>query len=280
MVYPWSNYNWDYAVFTDNNYNQKKTGISERPSLGALFSNINGMTKLNKGFTINSNPNSKSISAKSDLNQCDPTSSKYAGCTIINEIKSSIKKQKPPYNDPFFNRNLNGENSSSYFIRTSNCTKSNLNKEQCDKKGYQWVGNPLFLQTPEYLRPSTFISGNCYKPIYAFIKNRSGMSLGFGSLLKNKNLEIREIIANKLTKGFKGNIPSIMGDSLSLNPLLLNQVRQSKSTHDFEIMKCEPFVNCSRNSFFDNKNRSSSQLNIYLLLFLGFIILFTIYSFH
>lgn len=270
LVYPWSNYDWNYANYTDNNYNQDKTGISEAPTIGALFKNISGMTKINNGFIKTANPGKNAISGISDIDQCQKGSPTYKGCNIINNIKNSMRKQSPPYPDAFFKRSLIGENSSSYFIRTGNCEKSNLSEKECKSKKYSWVSNPLYKQIPDYLKPSGFLSGKCFKPKYTFIKNKPGLHLNFGKLLDDPELVNNEKVTNNLLKNYKGEIPSIISDVISLNPLLINEIMNDNSTQYFSSMKCEPFQNMYNKLVYNNNNY---YLYIYILIILCTIII-------
>ena len=182
LVYPWINYDWDYTTFVDNNYNKQVTGATDKPTLGGLFSNIDAMTTLANAYTFKANPNNSSRAAVSDLPQCNPNESNYQGCTIMNELRKS--NQTTPFPDSFFNKNLSGENSSSYFIRAGSCPKPDLNKEQCQAKGYSWIENPLYANSPVKLLPPEMISGSCFKPKYAYIKNTPGIELDFGDIAK------------------------------------------------------------------------------------------------
>ena len=114
----------------------------------------------NNGFIKTANPGKNAIAGISDIDQCQKGSPTYKGCNIINNIKDSMRKQSPPYPDAFFKRSLIGENSSSYFIRTGNCEKSNLNEKECKRKKYSWVSNPLYKQIPDYLNRLDFYQVN------------------------------------------------------------------------------------------------------------------------
>ena len=189
LVYPWVNYDWDYTTYVDRNYNKDKTGATDRASLGGLFDDMDAMAKLSDGYVFDANPGSHSKAGISDTPKCDPKKDGYQGCVIMNDIKRSIRDQPPPFPDRFFNKGINGHNSSSYFIKAGTCPKPSLSKRQCNAKGYTWVENPLFAETPSSLIPSDFISGSCFKPKYAYIKNTPGIELDFGDIADiNKSL--------------------------------------------------------------------------------------------
>ena len=227
LVYPWVNYDWDYSTFVDNNYDKQETGANDRTTLGGLFDNMDAMNKLNGAYIYNANPSRNSQAASSDLNKCDPSSNDYAGCTIINEIKESQKGQRAPYPDPFFNRDLSGENSSSFFIKAGTCPKPNLNKKECLAKRYQWVENPLFNVTPASLRPSDFLPGSCFKPRYAYIKNTPGLKIDF-SEIENINKDIGNL-SNKAAGEFGKLAGSGAGLMAQVDPNQSNQNTQMAS---------------------------------------------------
>ena len=243
-VYPWKNYDYNYDIFIDNNYSKEKTGASPKGTFGALFKNPMAIKKLMDGFVYNPNPNSRSSAANSDLDDCEGDK----GCEAINTIKKSYRNQKPPYPDPFFNKNLDGESSSSFFIKTGTCPK-NLDKDECLRKGYTWVPNPLYEMTPPFLRPPSFVSGSCYKDKYSYISNKSGLDFKIPHVTektpgmedkKKRDLTNKSIdLINKEMPKFKGNIPSIMGDLLSLSPNNLIDVAKGKKNKYYDVMTCE-----------------------------------------
>ena len=251
LVYPWKNYDWNYQGYIDNNYNSNKTGATQRGTFSALFKNPKALTTLLKGFTINSNPDTNSKSNNSDQPKC-----KDKGCNIIKSIKDGYNQQTPPYPDKFFNKNLSGENSSSYFIKTGSEPKTDLNKKKCLEKGYTWQENPLFKTTPAFLRPASFKEGTCFKNKYAFIKNKSGI---------------------QGLKTFKGEIPSFIGDLLSLSPINIYKIIKGDDAIDFENM--ESFQNYTSNGC--NFNKTLGITNFYygilLLIFIIWLMIIIMY---
>lgn len=274
MVYPWVNYDWDYTTFVDNNYNKDVTGATDSPTFGALFDNMDAMVKLNNGYIFNANPGKSSVAAISDLPTCDPKSTDYAGCKIINELRQSTNNQQPPFSDKFFNKTLTGENSSSYFIRGGSCPKPNLNKEECETKGYSWIGNSLM--------PGD-MSGSCFKPKYAYIKNTPGIKLDLGALTNidngsSNNLQSSQDTINSLLSIYKGEVPSVMGDAMSLNPLALLNILNGKSTSDFSSMSCEDFIGTCYTQKRQLTKRSSWWIT-FLFLMILIVISFILFSF-
>lgn len=266
QVYPWINYDWGYDVFVDNNYNKNKTGTTPKGNFSALFKNPIALLKLTNGFTLNANPNSKSKSGKSDLINCQGNK----GCETLNNIRKSYLSQKPPYPDKFFKKKLDGEYSSSYFIKTGTCLR-NLDKNKCLEKGYNWIPNPLFKTTPAFLRPDTFKEGSCYQHKYGFLKNKSGFNVKIPKT-KNKSTNKGIEIINKNMAKFKGALPSFMSDIASLSPDNLYRLMKGESVDDLENMKCfpekEPFCNYVRSWAITNEE--------YIMIGIFFIILFMI----
>lgn len=243
MIYPWKNYDWNYQGYIDNVYNSKKTGATPKGNFPALFKNPKALTTLLKGFVETPNPGNSSKSNKSDQPKCHDK-----GCKIIKEIKDVYNQQKVPYPDKFFDKKLDGKNSSSYFIKTGSCEKSDLSKKECLNKGYTWKENPLYKKTPSFLRPDSFKEGECYKEHYAFIKNDSGFGLG----------------------NFKGELPSVVGDLLSLSPINLYKIIKGEKAMDLETTECFIPYNCHFTTTFGITN---IQYILILIIFIVWIMI-------
>jgi hypothetical protein len=266
MVYPWINYDWSYDTYIDNNYNKKKTGATDAGTFKALFKNPIAMEKILSGFTISSNPNNKSKAGQSDIPNCNGNK----GCQLLNSIRKSYLDQKQPYKDPFFNKKLDGEMSSSYFIKTGTCPISNLSKQQCIDKGYDWVSNPLYDNTPSFLRPKHFLPGSCFKSKYSYIKNNSGFDF---KIPKNKkNSKTIDTLNNNLKK-FKGIIPSFTNDLLSLSPGNIYDVLKGRDNSFITNMKCNESF-CNYKKIIGVTNEEYIFIFITIFLFIFFIVIF------
>lgn len=255
MVYPWINYDWNYDIYVDNKYNKSKTGATPKGTMSALFKNPIAMKKLLDGFTFNANPSNNSKAGTDDLNQCN--GDKH--CELINNIRKKYLLQTKPYDDEFFNKKLDGEMSSSYFIKTGTCPKPKLTKKQCKEKGYSWIENPLYTKTPSFLRPDTFKEGVCYKNKYGYIKNNSGLEIKIpkiNSKFVNKdaqNISNKGInLINDNIKKFKGALPSFTNDILSLSPNNIYKVLKGEDNNYLTNMKCETFINCCDRDYLDD----------------------------
>lgn len=66
MIYPWSNYDWDYSAFVDNTYNTDAVGMSDAGGewingwKATLIENPRGMMRIAKGYISDPNPDPKS----------------------------------------------------------------------------------------------------------------------------------------------------------------------------------------------------------------------------
>lgn len=192
QIYPWKNYDWDYTRFIDNNYNARQTGATSAGSFAAIFKNPIAIVRLGSGFLVDNNPNNSSNSGQSDLTHCDrvPVNDRQS-CHVMNRLKSSYNNQAKPRNDPFFNKKLDGKNSSSFYYQSGYC-KTKLDENQCKNKKYLWKGE------------------RCYRPQYQYLNNEP----------------------------WGGNIPSVINDTLSLNPVNLTKVFFNKNARDLEIEDC------------------------------------------
>ena len=281
LVYPWANYDWDYTTFIDNNYNKNKTGATNRPTFGALFDNISANAKLTKGFIFDANPNKKSRAGVSDLPECNPKQSDYQGCLINNQLKRQQTTQEPPYPDYFFNKPTTGLYSSSYFIKTGDCPKPSLSEKECKEKGYTWIKNNLigngrcFKPKYSYIMNKPGIQldtgdlnevnrglGELTKLSTQVWDNADGVDpnasnsltsdVNRGVAASQSAVETSFLATNAILSLFDGNVPSIMGDGMSINPITLKRVMEGQNTKDFITMKCEGFTSCP-NIFVPNK---------------------------
>lgn len=254
MVYPWKNFDWDYTRFIDNNYSTFQTGIKKDANIPQIFKNIDGMIKLGKGFALDPNPSPSSRANSDDIANCDivaaletdPRNKERARkkCQAINNIKKQYDWQQKPYDDPFFDKKLDGENSSSFFYQYGHC-KTLHDEKTCKDKKYKWIG------------------GFCYKPKYHYIENKPGIDF------KKVVGDTMGDISNKITGDFKGNIPSAIGDMLSINPINLVHMVGDGEGSDFQSMKCgiENFTDGSCSYKSDVDSIWGSVIAFFILLF-------------
>ena len=199
-IYPWKNYDWDYTRFIDNNYSARSTGVTAEGTMSAIFKNPRAIFRLANGFLVDNNPDSGSQSGSSDLTHCDrvPVNDRQS-CHVMNRIRSEYNNQPKPRDHPFFNKKLDGKNSSSFYYQSGYC-KTALNENECKNKKHLWLGE------------------KCYRPQYQYLNNEPWL----------------------------GNVPSVINDTLSLNPFNLTKVFFNKNAKDLEIEDCpvvENFIN-------------------------------------
>ena len=276
-IYPWNNYDWDYAQFIDNHYSPIALGASPKGTFDALWKNIIALMKIGDAMIFAANPNSRSEAgnkhnSQSDVRNCGLLMraalknganeiSSYAKngefynvtrathrmtkkiksfqtlCPFMKQLKHYFyQNQREPY--PGFLRKYNipkkalrGEGSSSYFIKVGYCqAKKPKTKNSCQQKGYAWWG-----------------SGGCWYPKYAFVDNKPGMNLMFMK--------------------FKGMIPSLAKDMLSLAPDKMMKVMMGQDISGFGVLPCIE-------EFQGHRQNNCKIRGLWLILFVSIIIYF------
>jgi hypothetical protein len=226
LIYPWKNYDWDYATYVDNNYNVKATGATKEGTIDGLWDNMKAMGKVVGGYIDDPNPagNSapggygKSSDTPYNLESCPDNK-----CMNAYNVRRKFN-QKKPYNNKYFNNKLNGEKSSSYYFKVGNCDTAIKNKNRCIEKGYSWIG------------------GNCYQPRYAYVDNSPGLVM-FGDKLK-------------------GSVPSLINNAMAFRPDKIVDILRGRSLGDeFNIQQCP-----AKLETFSNKANTRILIIIALLL--------------
>lgn len=240
-IYPWKNYDWNYGNYIDNNYSPLRTGAKPKGSFSQMLTNIKALKKLGDGYLFDPNPGENSFAGiykngkKIDWNnnnkyellnsdvpyyECNGQIMSGNGevknlseedkklCRIIQNTKYSDESD-PPYEDSFFKKNLNGRNSSSYYIKIGYC-KKNISKEKCLRNGFKWISE----------------NNTCYKPRYGYINNESGLKFA--------------------STRMDGLLPSLGKDVMALSPDKINAIMNGESIKGyFNQQNCddENFIN-------------------------------------
>lgn len=231
-VYPWRNYDWNYSNFIDNNYSTLSTGATKEGSLSAMSKNFVAFRKIVGAFLEDANPNEKSVAGGKTKNDDYPyyectdgirdlngqllnTPVSTRKCRITQEIKYGTPEQAPTVDDFLKGEDkIKGERASSYYVKVGNCPRPDIkNQNVCETKGYMW--------TPME------DGGTCSQPRYAYINNTPGYTIG--------------------GKAWKGLVPSIAKDFLSLTPDKLISVANGENIEGvYELQQC-PIVEGYRN---------------------------------
>ena len=258
-IYPWINLSWNYQQFVKNNYDPRNLGIRKDGNMSALITNIGVLIKQIDSLLMDPNPNDSSVAGVSDQpKSINPFKDVYLNLKKqINELKKSpstesaqkiaalkdalalIEKnrqisakeyglgvnldagyQSPPYSDDFFNKPLNGRNSSNYFVQTGFC-KTKDNEAECKSKGLNVIGD------------------SCYKGKYAYLDNSPGLKIGY---VENMN----------------GLIPSVINQAMQLNPNAFMGILRGYSVPGIDIQQC--LEEDDETEHFENKNNSRQSI--------------------
>jgi hypothetical protein len=246
-IYPWSNYEWDYSNFIDNNYSAAATGSTTSGSWSSLYKNMDIFFKLFQAYVTAPNPSKRSKAGGTNkysdypIYGCRGNNSK--SCKVLHKVKTT-NKDGVPYKSKFFNKKLDGEYSSSYFVKVGTCPRPDIkDSDKCIKGGYTWITSPI--DTALAKLSGGIPDGSCHQGRYMFINNQPG--------LKIKTLSVGGIPSINLGT-MKGFVPSLANDVLSLTPDKLYNAFTGKNVKGHMILqKCptivEPFVNLKQQNY-------------------------------
>lgn len=188
LVYPWKNYDFNYGNYVINNYSPAETGATGDGNFNAIYRDVKAFIKLLDGFISDPIPNMTTQSGISDILKCE-ANDPY--CKATEELRRGYK-QEAPTDDDFLKNRLDGEYSSSYYVKIGYCPRPDINeRNNCESRGYTWL--------PEVK--------TCSQPRYAYIDN-SPKSFFNGSntkgLIPSIAEDINSISPEKLYGGFMG----------------------------------------------------------------------------
>jgi hypothetical protein len=212
-IYPWTNYDWDYGSYVDNNYSAKATGSDPRN----MRKNFSAFGKIAGAYITDPNPREGSTAGGKNISDRNSDFPVY-GCEGNRE--ESCKKlwavrqmgnSGVPYEDKFFKQfPVEGVNASSFYFKVGACNRPDKKIEaDCVSKGYKWK------------------NGACYQDRYAYMDNRGGI------------------------KPLRGFVPSLTTDIASFSPNFILDAWNGKSSAYMKVQECpviEGFENSSKYS--------------------------------
>lgn len=263
LVYPWRNYDWDYTEYVKKNYNTKLLKVSGDGTATAIINDVNAILKLIEGLLFDANPDNNSsasnpASRNNDLVDCYNQAGGVS-CQILNAAKMSYLNQNAPYEDDFFKKHLDGQYSSSYFVKVGMCPTNISDKKTCEAKNFKWIPNPLY-ELPKVFRGPDTKAGSCYRGKYTFIDNKPGLEIG----------QIQDT---------NGLIPSLAKDMLEISPDKIMAAAMGIGIPGMDIQKCnESFTNKKSNykSFSCRYNNSCKNYKLIICFIVTIVIIIMI----
>ena len=254
-VYPWKNYDWNYSNHISNNYTPKYTGATIRPSIMGLYNNVKALNKVFNGLISDPIPNKNSRAGKYNRDSDHPSfeECKDHRCITTQRIKNAMSDNiyNPPTTDKFLKKKLDGEYSSSYFVKIGSCPRHDISSQKiCEARGYSWTPNVMDNIMNKLSGKKNVVknsSGSCNQPRYLFIDNSPK------AFLNGSNM--------------KGILPSLANDIAALAPdKFLAAAMGNSMSGNFDIQQCPD----TRESFsnYNNKTNTLSIVCIILLILL------------
>lgn len=186
-VYPWQNYDWDYGNYIDNNYSAMATGSSRAGK--DYLKNIGIFIKIIRAYIDKGNPGKGAVAGgkgkNSDYAVYGCLGNKKKICDTTHKVKMS-NLQKKPYNNKFFNKKLQGNYASSYYVRVGSCERKDIKSEGlCKKKGFDYKG------------------GTCYQPRFAYMNNAPGIP-GMRGFIPAMTADMFSFTPDKMARAYLG----------------------------------------------------------------------------
>jgi hypothetical protein len=258
MIYPWKNYDWDYGNHVSNNYAPKYTGATKSSKISALYKNVLAFVKVVNGLVDDPIPNSKSVAGKRNRNSDYPPFDDCDDfrCIAAQSVKNGFT-QKAPTKDKFLKKKLDGEYSSSYYVKIGGCPRHDLKtQESCELKGFTWTPNKMEKIMAKFnsknKKSAQKISGSCSQPRYMFIDN-SPKTFFNGSKMK-------------------GLLPSLGANFMALSPEKVFGAAMGMSSSDHMVLQqCpETFTNYKKCS---NYSIWKKLLIVFIISLLGYYLI-------
>ena len=249
-IYPWMNHDYDYQQHVKNNYTPAQMGISAEPCVDVTINDALNLPNYFSAALFDAIPNQKS---KAGVDDVDPSNPEF---TKLQHLYRNFKEPYPGFKKEypeFFPQALEGENASSYFVRTGYCPTNIKSTKECTEKGYTWIPNPIKMpaSTSKFFPGADTIKsmGGCQKPRYTYVNNKPGDVTGL----------------------IKGVVPTIGKDVLELNPIsFMNIIMSGQSpSGDFTPLPC-------KEGFSINKKNKNNKNNIFIIIIVISIVILSI----
>jgi hypothetical protein len=207
-IYPWRNYDWNYSNHISNNYSTKAMPKGGYSFNGVLQSGRNLANTIAAFIDAPSpSPNTNSNIPNKDSDYPVFECKNDARCIATERVRRNLN-QKAPTTDSFLKKNLQGENSSSFYYKVGICRRPDIKTQaDCESRGYAWSPDPFDKK-----------SGFCRQPRYAYIDNTP-----------------KPFFSGSNSKGV---IPSIGNDIWDIMPDKLLNTLMGQSTDGLEIQDC------------------------------------------
>ena len=96
-IYPWKNYDWNYANHVSNNYSPSATGAKPKPTIKQAYKNALAFIKVVDGMIADPIPNKKSEAGQNNVNSDYPNMkdcNDSKACTATQQVKASFRQSK------------------------------------------------------------------------------------------------------------------------------------------------------------------------------------------
>jgi len=240
MIYPWKNFDWDYGNHVSNNYQPKHTGATKNTNIRALYDNVKAFIKVVNGLVDDPIPNSRSKAGVRDKNSDYPPFDDCNDfrCIAAQSVKNGFT-QKAPSKDEFLKKKLDGEYSSSFYVKIGGCPRNDIKSEKdCESKGFSWTPNKMEQIMSKFNKrnknSAQKISGSCSQPRYMFIDN-SPKTFFNGSKMK-------------------GLLPSLGANFMALSPEKVFGAAMGMSSSDHMVLQQCPETFINYKSFYSTSN--------------------------
>ena len=206
-LYPINNHDFDYKTAMKKKFNVFATGFTNDPTMDTLMTAPSRMKPYFDAMAQKAYPNGGTRAGIDDIIEDDP------GAVAIKQKYRELN-HKLPY--PSFRKDYpscryptTGEHASSYFIKAGTCKTIIDDENECIKKGYNWVPNPMnkipkiAKEVLSYVKNKKNKAeqppkGFCYKPRFAYIDNSAKGFLGKKGFVQSMFSDLLTVSPDKI----------------------------------------------------------------------------------